>query len=626
MARTFEEQVQDDIWNMRVRRSGRGAQMDYLLSFNAHLQTSLVPTFSAGSSTPTYTRATTAYVADWEGLLKPVLSGEARFKGARRVRNLLVSRTDGDYSGWVGVSLPSGSTNGNTITFTGAGNDWLYGMGPSSGVISGKTYAISFTIKAGTKTGTIVVRDASGRLGADIAVSLPAVETRYSYTRTATSTGVSTWGYDNRASVGGDGLAGSIIVTSNQIEDVTGQSNQNPSEYVSVGVLSAPYHGANVDGVKYFSYENGNTVASNVVTEAAGAAIAAATLDGELFEAARINAILQSNTLDTTWTISNAADMEAVAANAYVSVDGTTTMDKLQPKATTAVHSLDQAFTFTAAKYTFAADLRYVSATPQRWVALILNDGTTTWGASFDLLNGVAGAVSAGATSTIESTGLANVYRVSVTNTANAAAAAGTVKISLNATDTATLESAARAGTETLGAGMVQHEIGPYATSRITTTTIAVTRAADVDGYPSTSNVAAAAGTVALEFTPQHAPSGTIFLWGTYVDANNYTAILHDATNLIMRKRIGGVNYDATVANTFASGTVYKAAGSWGASGVNIYLNGTAGTPDADTVAAQIGTTMQVGADGNSLQQPVAAERLMKVWTRQLTDAEIASL
>ena len=49
-------------------------------------------------------------------------------------------------------------------------------------------------------------------------------------------------------------------------EDVTSQSNQNPSEYVSTGVLSAPYHGAGVDRAKYFTTNNGNTVSSNIVT------------------------------------------------------------------------------------------------------------------------------------------------------------------------------------------------------------------------------------------------------------------------------------------------------------------------------------------------------------------------
>ena len=44
-----------------------------------------------------------------------------------------------------------------------------------------------------------------------------------------------------------------ISVCRMQLEDVTGQSVQTPSEYVSTNVLnSTPYHGANVDGVKCF--------------------------------------------------------------------------------------------------------------------------------------------------------------------------------------------------------------------------------------------------------------------------------------------------------------------------------------------------------------------------------------
>lgn len=46
-------------------------------------------------------------------------------------------------------------------------------------------------------------------------------------------------------------------------------------------------HGANVDGVQYFPYENGNTVASNIVTEAVGDALT--TLAGVRAEEQRIN-------------------------------------------------------------------------------------------------------------------------------------------------------------------------------------------------------------------------------------------------------------------------------------------------------------------------------------------------
>jgi hypothetical protein len=52
-----------------------------------------------------------------------------------------------------------------------------------------------------------------------------------------------------------------------QLEDVTGQSVQTPSEYVSTGVLnSTPYHGANVDGVKYFDTDiNGIAIPENTL-------------------------------------------------------------------------------------------------------------------------------------------------------------------------------------------------------------------------------------------------------------------------------------------------------------------------------------------------------------------------
>ena len=74
-----------------------------------------------------------------------------------------------------------------------------------------------------------------------------------------------------------------------QLEDITGRADQTtPSEYVSVGVLSAPYHGAGVDGVKFFD------------TDLDGNPIAASTLKGYLAEPAATNLCLQSQTFGTT--------------------------------------------------------------------------------------------------------------------------------------------------------------------------------------------------------------------------------------------------------------------------------------------------------------------------------------
>jgi len=589
------------------------------------LQTTLVPSWSAGSGTPTFTRASTAYVQDWEALHKQVLSGEARFRGARRVSNVLLSsvNTPAIANGTItatGVTSPDGTATAYRVS---VGTSEYRVYWPSNGFVVGQLNVFSIFLRGfGGSIGKTIPVWALGEGDQRKVVTLTSEWKRYSVTDTAATSAP----IDNfRVGVTGEG-GGTVAVSdefeigSGQIEFVIGQSNQNPSEYVSVGVLSAPYHGANVDGVKYFDTLNGNTVTDNVVTEATGAPITSAnssalTTDaggpfGYQAEGSRENVILQSNTLGTTWTISNAADMEAVVADQYVSVDGTTTMDKLQPKATTAVHSLDQAFTFTAAKYTTCADLRYVSATPQRWVAIINNDGTTTWGASFDLLNGVVGAVSAGATSTIEATGTANVYRACTTNTANAAAAAGTVKISLNATDTATLESAARAGTETLGAGMVQHEVGTFPSSRITTTTVAVTRAADSLTYPTASNFSDTAGTMYAEV---HYDA-----W-----ANATGSIIGSATQGMMplATNSGVKGYDGTNTVNGTAGTpsgVVKMGVTWTGTDMTVAAGGTA------AVAGTYDTTWNLSSIGIGLGC-FCSTRNTRVWLSALSSSQLTT-
>lgn len=617
--------------------SNGGSSSEENSSFIANLQTTLVPSRALGSDTPTYTRATTASLADFEGVIRTALSGEARFVGSRRVRNLLTRTEDLSHPDWVGtnrtitadITDPNGGAKAFTVTATASDGHLRY----DNMFEAGDTGINSVYLRRRTGTGTVALRSPAND-NIDITSALTTSWQRFSLSATLGGGGI----FYLNLTTSGD----AVDVAFPMSEKVNGQANQNPSEYVPA--LATPNKDSNAIGVRYFQHLNANTVASNIVTEATGAAITSAAAEaaggvtagvvdasgplGYLAEGARTNLVLQSQTLGTTWTVSNAADMEAVAADAYVSTGGTTTMDKLQPKATTAVHSLDQAFTFTAAKYTTSADLRYVPATPQRWVALILNDGTTTWGASFDLENGLAGAVSAGATSTIDATALTNVYRVSVTNTANAAAAAGTVKISLNATDTATLESAARAGTETLGVGFVQHEIGAFTSTYIPTTTVAVARNASVDQYVSAGNINATAISLTMQVTPSAAlGSAAVFHWASYVDANNYTAVLSDGTNLIARKHIGGVSHDATIAWTRTAGTTAKIGARFDTTnGVDIFLNGARGTPDITATESQIGTSFQIGADGNGANQDYCMHRFGTWYLESLPVSRLQAL
>jgi hypothetical protein len=141
------------------------------------------------------------------------------------------------------------------------------------------TYVMSFYARRVSGTNPLLI---NGRLlnGSDLTIGTPSLTNslrRYSYLFTVVS--LLQWFrlFNDSATSG----FGSISISDFQIENVTGQANQNPSEYVSVGVLSAPYYGAGVDGVKYFNTTNGNTVASNVVTEAAGTPLTGITLLAE---------------------------------------------------------------------------------------------------------------------------------------------------------------------------------------------------------------------------------------------------------------------------------------------------------------------------------------------------------
>jgi len=213
---------------MRQRRGANSGLTPYSqLRFRSDLQQSLISQVSKGVATPTFTRATTASVPDFEGIVRTALSGESRFKGARRVENLFTSQT---------ATLAISANQ--TVTVAIGTYVFSMGAGASSGVCT-------FTGTASGSTGTL---------------------TQNATSRTSTALTITS--------------AGTIICTGTtailvdiQIENTTGQANQNPSEYVSSGVLSAPYHGANVDAVQYFNTLNGNTVASNVVTEATGGLI-----------------------------------------------------------------------------------------------------------------------------------------------------------------------------------------------------------------------------------------------------------------------------------------------------------------------------------------------------------------
>jgi hypothetical protein len=276
---------------------------------------------SRGTGSATFTRATVATVTDHEDVLRNCLSGEVRFQGARRVANLHTFSEDFSNAAWTktGSTLTSGFTAPD-----GTATAWrLVGVGASTWVctqaitITDGTFLESIWVKSNTGSNqTFRLNMAAGGTG-DLTAT---TEWRRFSSGTATGTaGSRTFGIRRN----GAASDADLLIWHPQAENVTGQSIQTPGEYVSVGVLSSPFHGAMVDGVKYFATTNGNTVASNVVTEATGSPISSATLKGYLSEPARTNSALWSRDMtNAAWvkttmtTVQTATGIDGVANSA----------------------------------------------------------------------------------------------------------------------------------------------------------------------------------------------------------------------------------------------------------------------------------------------------------------------
>lgn len=213
------------------------------LIFRAPLQTNILTT--RGPGTTTYTHASTATVVEFEGVERTVKSGEARMQEWRRVENLYANSTTlvtQSNTVVAGVYLVQFRGTGS-VTLSGAGTGTITGTGANN-----LAWAL-VTTTAGTLTSTV---------------------------------------------------SGSC--TSGQLENVTGQSIQTPAEYISTGVLSYPFHGTAVDGVKYFETRLDGTIIPKTATS------------GYLNEPQRTNGVRNNSmvgavagtpgTIPTNWTAS----------------------------------------------------------------------------------------------------------------------------------------------------------------------------------------------------------------------------------------------------------------------------------------------------------------------------------
>jgi len=203
--------------------------------------------------------------------------------------NLLTYSGDFSNAAWIKGATAT-VTGTNQLNFPSA-NDGVNQSIATSSV--GRTYTFS-AVLSGNGSISLAIRVRGGGFGAVASndVTLSATPTIFSVTGTITdaaATGLEV--YIRRLN---GTTATTVIANYALVEDVSGQADQTASEYVSVGVLSAPFHGAGVDGCKYFATnKNGTPIYSSVLKK-------------YLSEPSRVNNCLWGrDATNAAWTKSN---------------------------------------------------------------------------------------------------------------------------------------------------------------------------------------------------------------------------------------------------------------------------------------------------------------------------------
>ena len=469
--------------NMATRRNVTGSvnttgrlplQYPPKSEFNNLLTSSLIPQQSVGAIT--YSRATIATVTDHEWLLHVCKSGEARFQWARRVENLFSYSEDASNVYWNkvrasvtsnAIAWPSGNLIADLVVGTVAGTSYIYA--PMS-VIAGNKYRVSVSVKAAdvtnfnitsfTQAGSGVFDLALGTAWTPAGIGSSPTMTnlwngwyKCSILFTANATGSNNIGFVSQSYVWNI-----CYVCEMQMEDVTGQSDTSFGGYVSTNVLSSPFHGAMVDGVKYFDTDiNGNTISEN-------------TLKGFLCEWARTNLFVDSEdfslwTLWGTWVIT---------PNATIAPDGRMTADLFTLSTANEWQSVNKTITTTASIYGYSV---YVKPNGHNYVQLLASSGINPGYVNFDLLNWVVGTAS-GYTGSIES--LPNGwYRIKAITPTVTAATGAFIIAAVPSANAPRGSFVSGTGTSWVYLWWSQLEIWPNVSSYIPTTTVAVTRNID---------------------------------------------------------------------------------------------------------------------------------------------------
>lgn len=482
------------------------------------LKSTIVP--SKGTSTPTFTRATVAWSFDNEGKLNlNVPSGCVRFKGGRLVRN---------YVSTTSATLAVAATN--TVTLSRAGT-------------------VTFSMGAGTGTATF-----SGTSGA---------------------TGTLTASPSGRTEVTKTCTAGTFIITASvatlvdiQVEIVSGQTDQTASEYISNGVLSAPWHGAGVDGCKWFP------------TNKDGSAIYSSVLEGYFAEPSRTNNCLWNRDLtNVAWTKTN-----ITAAKTTTGLDNVpNSATRLTAAATDA--TITQLLTAATGTRTLSAYIKRISGTGT--ISLTRNGGTGWTDITSSLVTG-------------------SWVLVQMTSDVGANPTVG-IKMGTSG--------------DVIDVDCVQDENGAWATSPILTTTAAVTRNGDVLSYASAFDVAQGTALCSLRSdVPVNSGSNIYALQGG-TGGNASFVYTNSADARTISRAYDGANA-ATVTSADITTGIRKKAVRWGTDLV-CAGDGILGTVKPFDGSMGVSSTLFVGCNSISTEPLSGTIRDVHIWPTPLTDTQM---
>lgn len=353
------------------------------------------------------------------------------------------------------------------------------------------------------------------------------------------------------------------------------------------------FHGAGVDGVAYKRDFNGITVTDNVVTEAQGAAIPAASLLGYLSEPAATQLIAATADIRDMTTASWALGATMTRARTSVGADGTpNTATRLTGGAVAAANTILYTLTAAASSRTYSVKIKRITGTgPVR----LTQDG--------------------GATSTDISAQLSTSQYVTVQLNQSQLNAAFGIMIDTDG--------------DAVDADFNQFEALEQATSCILTG--GGTRNGDVLSYALAGNGLSSVGTMYSEVTP-NAGSGIRYVMeiSDGSTANRCTLFTNGAGATLGVRVISGTTTQLASAGgaTPAAGIKGKYALTWSSLGATSYLNGTpistvgAITPPVgmNKISISIDGVPSSGVQGNSYNKNI------KIYTGQLSTSQVASL